>query len=129
MVATQQCACASQGLPLYVQQWRALFVKRVLSARRDRLAVVIQLLVPIALVLVALWARHATDAFPQEPALTISRCVQKSFARQLCHAWGVLIKVPISARWWDKIFPGRRLLVSWRFLYFIMGPMKHVSST
>ena len=86
-----------QGLPLYVQQWRALFVKRVLSARRDRLAIVIQLLVPIALVLVALWARHATDAFPQEPALTISRCVQKSFARQLRHAWGVLIKVPISA--------------------------------
>ncbi|BDA45751.1 probable ATP-binding cassette sub-family A member 3 [Coccomyxa sp. Obi] len=62
-----------RGLQLYVQQWHALFAKRVLSARRDPLAVVIQLLVPIALVLVALWARHATDAFPQEPALTISR--------------------------------------------------------
>lgn len=66
---------AVQGLPLYVQQWRALFVKRVVSAKRDKLAVVIQLLVPIALVLVALWARHATDAFPQEPYLAISRCV------------------------------------------------------
>ncbi len=46
----------------------------MLSARRDRLALVTQLLVPIALVLVALWARQATDAFPQEPALDISRC-------------------------------------------------------
>ena len=45
----------------------------MLSARRDRLALVTQLLVPIALVLVALWARQATDAFPQEPALDISR--------------------------------------------------------
>ena len=66
---------AAQGLSLYAQQWRALFVKRVVSARRDKLAVVIQLLVPIALVLVALWARHATDAFPQEPYLSISRYV------------------------------------------------------
>lgn len=77
---------ALQGLRLYVQQLYALFVKRVLSARRDRLAVVIQLLVPIALVLVALWARHATDAFPQEPALSISRCAQWYHGRQLCNA-------------------------------------------
>ena len=45
----------------------------MLSAKRDRLALVTQLLVPIALVLVALWARQATDAFPQEPVLDISR--------------------------------------------------------
>lgn len=63
-----------QGARLYWQQWYGLFLKRMLSARRDRLALVTQLLVPIALVLVALWARQATDAFPQEPALGISRC-------------------------------------------------------
>lgn len=97
MVA-QQAVRALQGLQLYVQQWHALFVKRVLSARRDRLAVVIQLLVPIALVLVALWARHATDAFPQEPALTISRCAQRSRTLQLCTAWVFVMKVPLSAR-------------------------------
>ena len=62
-----------QGAKLYWQQWYGLFLKRMLSARRDRLALVTQLLVPIALVLVALWARQATDAFPQEPALDISR--------------------------------------------------------
>ena len=62
-----------QGAGLYWQQWRGLFLKRALSAKRDRLALVTQLLVPIALVLVALWARQATDAFPQEPALGISR--------------------------------------------------------
>ena len=53
-----------QGLRLYGQQAWALFAKRAISARRDRLAVVMQLAVPIALVLVALWARRASDAFP-----------------------------------------------------------------
>ena len=62
-----------QGPRLYLQQWYGLFLKRMLSAKRDRLALVTQLLVPIALVLVALWARQATDAFPQEPVLDISR--------------------------------------------------------
>lgn len=62
-----------QGPRLYLQQWYGLFLKRGLSAKRDRLALVTQLLVPIALVLVALWARQATDAFPQEPALDLSR--------------------------------------------------------
>ena len=64
----------AQGPRLYWQQWWGLFVKRALSAKRDRLAVVTQLAVPIALVLIALWARSASDAFPQEPALQISRC-------------------------------------------------------
>ena len=64
-----------KGARLYWQQWYGLFLKRMLSARRDRLALVTQLLVPIALVLVALWARQATDAFPQEPALDVSRYV------------------------------------------------------
>lgn len=62
-----------QGVALYAQQWLGLFTKRLLSARRDRLAVVVQLLVPIALVLVALWVRRSSAAFPQEPALPISR--------------------------------------------------------
>lgn len=62
-----------QGVRLYWQQWYGLFLKRMLSAKRDRLALMTQLLVPIALVLVALWARQATDAFPQEPILDLSR--------------------------------------------------------
>ncbi|KAK9828547.1 hypothetical protein WJX72_000707 [[Myrmecia] bisecta] len=62
-----------QGLALYAQQFRALFVKRVLSAKRDRLALVTQLAVPILMVLVALWSGKASSSFPQEPALAISR--------------------------------------------------------
>ena len=49
-------------------------MKRLLTAKRDRMAVVTQLLVPIALVLAALWAGRASSGFPQEPALAISRC-------------------------------------------------------
>ncbi len=64
----------AQGAALYAQQWRGLWVKRALSARRDRLAVVTQLAVPVALVLLALWTRKASSAFPQEPALALSRC-------------------------------------------------------
>jgi len=36
--------------------------------------VVTQLAVPVALVLLALWTRKASSAFPQEPALALSRC-------------------------------------------------------
>jgi len=64
----------AQGAALYAQQWRGLWAKRALSARRDRLAVVTQLAVPVALVLLALWTRKASSAFPQEPALALSRC-------------------------------------------------------
>ena len=55
-----------QGPRLYLQQWYGLFLKRMLSAKRDRLALVTQLLVPIALVLVASlnsWYA-ATETFP-----------------------------------------------------------------
>ena len=62
-----------QGGWLYVQQLWALFVKRAISARRDRLALVTQLLVPIALVLVALLAGRSSMSFPQEPAAPVSR--------------------------------------------------------
>ena len=63
-----------RGPALYLQQLQALFMKRLLTAKRDRMAVVTQLLVPIALVLAALWAGRASSGFPQEPALAISRC-------------------------------------------------------
>ena len=49
-------------------------MKRLLTAKRDRMALVTQLLVPILLVLAALWAGRASSGFPQEPALAISRC-------------------------------------------------------
>ncbi|KAK9842270.1 hypothetical protein WJX81_003820 [Elliptochloris bilobata] len=60
------------------EQWRALWVKRALSARRDQLALLTQLAVPVGLVLLALWTRKATSAYPQEPALALSReaCLQ-----------------------------------------------------
>ena len=64
----------SQGLLLYCRQFWALFVKRAISAKRDRLAVVMQLLVPILLVLLALRAGKASSSLVQEPSLLISRC-------------------------------------------------------
>ncbi len=63
-----------RGPALYLQQLQALFMKRLLTAKRDRMALVTQLLVPILLVLAALWAGRASSGFPQEPALAISRC-------------------------------------------------------
>ena len=63
----------SQGMVLYWRQFWALFVKRAISAKRDRLAVVLQLLVPILLVLLALRAGNASSAMVQEPSLDISR--------------------------------------------------------
>ena len=64
----------SQGSVLYGRQFWALFVKRAISAKRDRLAVVMQLLVPILLVLLALRAGKASSSLVQEPSLLISRC-------------------------------------------------------
>ena len=64
----------SQGSVLYCRQLWALFVKRAISAKRDRLAVVMQLLVPILLVLLALRAGKASSSLVQEPSLLISRC-------------------------------------------------------
>lgn len=49
------------GLHLRATQWWALFAKRVLSARRDKLAVLTQLLVPLMLVGIALWSGNATQ--------------------------------------------------------------------
>ena len=63
----------SEGLALYCRQFWALFVKRAISAQRDRLAVVMQLLVPILLVLLALRAGQASSSLVQEPSLLISR--------------------------------------------------------
>ena len=62
-----------QGLSLYMQQTWALIVKRVISAKRDRVAVWTQLLVPILLVLVALLSGKATSNFPQEPPMAVNR--------------------------------------------------------
>ena len=49
-------------------------VKRSCCARRDRLAVVTQLAVPVLLVLVALWAGKAAVNAPDEPPLQLTRC-------------------------------------------------------
>lgn len=62
------------GPALYAQRVGALVVKRAACARRDRLAVVTQLAVPIALVLTALWTGKAYVNAPDEPPLFISRC-------------------------------------------------------
>ena len=70
----QQDQQKSQGFLLYCRQFWALSVKRAISAKRDRLAVVMQLLVPILLVLLALRAGKASSSLVQEPLLLISRC-------------------------------------------------------
>ncbi len=75
--ADQAVQPKSQGLVLYWRQFWALFVKRAISAKRDRLAVVLQLLVPILLVLLALRAGNASSAMVQEPSLDISRYGQR----------------------------------------------------
>ena len=72
-------ACAGppvRGWALTRQRLWALLVKRSCCARRDRLAVVTQLAVPILLVLVALWAGKAYVNSPDEPPLVIDRCDQ-----------------------------------------------------
>lgn len=54
-----------QGLRLGATQWWALVAKRALSARRDKLAVLTQLLVPLMLVGIALWSGKATQVSPR----------------------------------------------------------------
>ncbi|WIA08739.1 hypothetical protein OEZ85_008162 [Tetradesmus obliquus] len=61
------------GAALYWQQFRALFVKRMLSARRDRLAVITQLLVPLLLVLLAMAVSSLQTTTPQQPPLPFTR--------------------------------------------------------
>ena len=63
-----------EGPRLYAQRLGALVVKRAACARRDRLAVVTQLAVPIALVLTALWTGKAYINAPNEPPLIVSMC-------------------------------------------------------
>ncbi|GLC42811.1 hypothetical protein PLESTM_001382200 [Pleodorina starrii] len=62
-----------RGWRLYGQQLRALFAKRALCARRDRLAVLTQLAVPLALVYLALWISSLQVREPSEPPLELSR--------------------------------------------------------
>jgi len=76
----------SQGMVLYWRQFWALFVKRAISAKRDRLAVVLQLLVPILLVLLALRAGNASSAMVQEPSLDISRYAKRFVTPMMQHA-------------------------------------------
>ena len=73
-----------KGWALSRQRLWALLVKRCCCARRDRLAVVTQLAVPILLVLVALWAGKAYVNSPDEPALTIDRCGTRATYEQVC---------------------------------------------
>ena len=86
--ADQAVQPKSHGVVLYWRQFWALFVKRAISAKRDRLAVVLQLLVPILLVLLALRAGNASSAMVQEPSLDISRydqrCVRPSVCLSVC---------------------------------------------
>ncbi len=72
-----------KGWALARQRLWALLVKRCCCARRDRLAVVTQLAVPILLVLVALWAGKAYVNSPDEPPLTIDRSADANDRRVL----------------------------------------------
>jgi len=61
------------GLPLYWQQLRSLFLKRAICARRDFGASMVQLLVPLLLVAVALYARTSTVRIDQLPPAAMTR--------------------------------------------------------
>ncbi|GIL83990.1 hypothetical protein Vretifemale_12715 [Volvox reticuliferus] len=61
------------GWRLYGQQLRALLTKRALCARRDRLAVLTQLAVPLALVYLALWISSLKVREHSQPPLELSR--------------------------------------------------------
>lgn len=78
------CAGLLAGPVLYWRRFGALFAKRACCARRDRLAVVTQLAVPIALVLVALWAGKAYVNTPDESPLVISMWVCTEDSRDAC---------------------------------------------
>ena len=62
-----------QGWTLYLRQLRALFVKRALSARRDKWSVLLQLVIPILIVLVAIWTGKVSRLATDDPALAINR--------------------------------------------------------
>ncbi|KXZ53111.1 hypothetical protein GPECTOR_7g1001 [Gonium pectorale] len=61
------------GAALAAQQLRALLAKRLLCARRDRLAVLTQLAVPLALVGLALWVSALQVRDPGQPSLELTR--------------------------------------------------------
>lgn len=63
------------GVALYLTQLYALFIKRALCARRDRLAVITQLLVPFLLVYIALWFSHLQISAADEQPLVMTRNV------------------------------------------------------
>lgn len=61
------------GCALWFHQLKALVFKRMLCARRDRLAVLTQLLVPLLLVYIALWVSNLAVRSPEEVSLSVSR--------------------------------------------------------
>lgn len=63
------------GAALWRSQFHGLFTKRALCARRDRIAALVQVVVPVLLVLLALWAGRAGAAAPQQPPLALDRSV------------------------------------------------------
>ena len=63
------------GAALWRQRFGALLAKRALCAARDRAAAFVQVAVPMALVLLALWAGSASARLPWQPPLRLSRAV------------------------------------------------------
>ena len=61
------------GAALWRRQFSALFRKRALCALRDLPTSAAQVLAPLALVLLALWAGGATARLPQQPPLHLDR--------------------------------------------------------
>ncbi len=62
-----------RGFRLLAQQAWALLAKRALCARRERLAVLTQLLVPLALVWLSLWTASMSIREESNPALPLGR--------------------------------------------------------
>lgn len=60
-------------LTCWSHHFTALITKRALSARRDKSAALVQIVVPVLLVLLAVWASNADAALPRQPALVLER--------------------------------------------------------
>eukprot|EP00887_Chlorella_sp_A99_P005937 scaffold29.g5937.t1 len=73
IVACAPPSLCLRGLALWRQQCAALFAKRALSAMRDRTAALVQVLVPVLLVLLALWGGRTGARFEHQPPLELAR--------------------------------------------------------
>jgi hypothetical protein len=93
------------GLCLIRQQLRALLVKRALCASRDRLALLTQLLVPLALVTLSLWVSSLSIKSGNERPLVLSRFTALMGAPSVLAAATSVREQPDNLAAWVSAFP------------------------